>query len=111
MAELVDARDLKSLGRKAVPVRFRSRAPEIKGFRLIAENPFHLYSFSLPTFSPLSGHKKTARYSSSGLESVWLVQVVVKEPILIRKGLDVRMVSGMLLLSRGYGFYRNPFSL
>ena len=30
MAELVDARDLKSLGRKAVPVRFRSRAPEKK---------------------------------------------------------------------------------
>jgi hypothetical protein len=28
VAELVDARDLKSLGRKAVPVRFRSRAPE-----------------------------------------------------------------------------------
>ena len=30
VAELVDARDLKSLGRKAVPVRFRSRAPEKK---------------------------------------------------------------------------------
>ena len=30
VAELVDARDLKSLGRKAVPVRFRSRAPERK---------------------------------------------------------------------------------
>jgi hypothetical protein len=26
---LVDARDLKSLGRKAVPVRLRSRAPKI----------------------------------------------------------------------------------
>ena len=30
VAELVDARDLKSLGRKAVRVRFSSRAPETK---------------------------------------------------------------------------------
>ena len=27
VAELVDARDLKSLGRKVIPVRFRARAP------------------------------------------------------------------------------------
>ncbi len=43
MAELVDARDLKSLGGNSVPVRFRFRAPvKIKGFAGFPAKPFIL---------------------------------------------------------------------
>jgi hypothetical protein len=40
VAESVDATDLKSVGRKAVPVRVRARAPnEMNGLRLDAAAP------------------------------------------------------------------------
>ena len=42
MAELVDARDLKSLGRKAVPVRFRLRAPIKTGVYEKSQAPVNL---------------------------------------------------------------------
>ncbi len=75
MVELVDTRDLKSLGRNAVPVRFRLRAP-IKVFKNMElrdiVTPLVLYNvdigavihnhpiFSLPAYSGLEQLKLAA---------------------------------------------------
>ena len=47
MAEMVDARDLKSLGSNTVPVRFRLWAFKFKGFRRNLRSPFLIQYFSV----------------------------------------------------------------